>query len=157
APGGAREVPNLGEALGRIAAAHQESELTIPQKYRLFYGIATCARLQSVAATKAVPKLTDSDVKEPLIKALAGVGPRSIPIEQREENANSQLDEFLRDVANMCTAPHAFDATCAHAEGRQLLDENVKKPRSCLSAIVNVDGREAVCVDTDLRGPDKVS
>jgi hypothetical protein len=154
-PNDPRTEPNLGDALTRIAdndADKSTPRLTRAQKARLLYGISASARLQRVApqcGLAAFDAPDDSAFGEALIGSLAAVAPAEVTsVEERRSTAAEARNSLLEHVSSNFTRPGDFDDVVRERAVAGIRDNRKLLAPLCQTAVVVVDGRESVIVDT---------
>jgi len=154
-PNDPRTEPNLGDALTRIAdndADKSTPRLTRAQKARLLYGISASARLQRVApqcGLAAFDAPDDSAFGEALIGSLAAVAPAEVTsVVERRSTAAEARNSLLEHVSSNFTRPGDFDDVVRERAVAGIRDNRKLLAPLCQTAVVVVDGRESVIVDT---------
>jgi hypothetical protein len=150
-PSDARTEPNLGEALGRIAAADGKNQrLSAAQKARLLYGISASARIKQLVPKCALPAFDkpDSKLGSALNGSLAAIAPTGTTLKNRRDTAAAVRESFLKHVANNFVGPADFDATVRKPAEQSLRAAKELQAPLCQTAVVFIDNLESVVVDT---------
>lgn len=149
--GGQARTPDLAAALGRIAGADaREERLTQNQKARLLYGISASARLKRVAPTCSLPAFDapeGSEFGDALIGSLAAIAPTGTDLDGRRAAAAAARGGLLHGASTGFTRPGDFESVREKAVESIRAGSKLQAPL-CQTAVVNVDGRESVVIDT---------
>ncbi len=155
--GQARTTPDLVAALSRIAGADERDDrLTQAQKTRLLYGISALARLKRVAPQCSLPAFDEPDDSEfgaALIGSLAAIAPAGTSLDDRRARASEARIPLLHDVSHSFTRADEFDAVRSRVTDSIRFGTRLTAPL-CQTAVVTVDGRASVVIDTKFSSED---
>lgn len=150
--------PDLLGALQEIAkGTRTKNALTQSQKVRLLYGLSTLARLSSVADGIAVPSFTDPGDKEfadALHGALAAIAPQKAKRLDARRVAAASRQKFFTSVQENFKTRSDFDASVRTLAATTLRSGEPLNAPLCKTAIVTVDGKECVLIDTGFTSQD---
>ena len=173
----ARKNPDLGEALSRIGAAskaadseraaHQDAgndagddeerprrprpALTKPQKSRLLYGLTAAARAHQAAAP-SMTTMSDLDLMQAYMEALAAVGPDEERYDSRLGTATEKFEDIWNEVDARCAGRGQFSRLRKYAATTAgVVDPSTQDIPLCSAKVVTTDGLAVVVVDTNLR------
>jgi hypothetical protein len=154
-PGGPKDDdPDPIRALNTIAD-HGE-KLTTGEKLRLLYGVAAIARVQSVPASGPLPYLKeDNKMKDAVARALAYLVPAGNSYEDRRKMTTASLDEIV-GYLETTTGRRSWPTVAKQMVKKNWIAQEVADEPLCRTAVVSVDGVEAVVIDTNFRS-DKLS
>ncbi|MCE5292584.1 MAG: hypothetical protein LLG14_25575 [Nocardiaceae bacterium] len=157
-PGAAAQEPDLLGVLQNIAKSTKtKNSLTQSQKVRLLYGLSALARLQSVAPGCGVPSFAGTDdakFAEALQGALAAIAPQDTKRKAAYDAAGASRQEFFTSVADTFTTWHDFDDSVRTLAASTLRAGKPLDAPLCRTAIIDVDGRQCVLVDTEFTSED---
>ncbi|CAN5607360.1 hypothetical protein BH09ACT7_BH09ACT7_56870 [soil metagenome] len=144
--------PDITGALRTIAEETQSAPLTIPQKSRLLYAVATTARMSRVAETFGQPFFPDTndDVGGALFDVMGAIAPAEASLTQLDPN------EFLSATAEIFIDPAQFDLVKALAIASGWAPQEITDVPICKTAQGQIGTTKFVRVDTFCQ-TDKVS
>ena len=154
-PNDVREVPNLRDALARIADADgHDNRLNPAQKTRLLYGISASAQLNTVAPD-AMPSFdqTDAAFNQALGESLGALAPANTALTDRRTSGAAAQADILQLACSDFKAPKDFDAMRDKAVADIRANKKMSAPL-CKTSVVIVDGYESAVVDTEFDSPD---
>ena len=149
--------PDLVGAVQKIADGTQdENPLTQSQKVRLLYGLSTLARLSSVATKSELLSFTDpadTGFAAALETALSAIAPTGADADARTAAAASRQD-FFTTVAGTFKTWRDFDGSVRQLATTSLRGGTPLAAPLCKTAIVTVEGKQCVLVDTAFESDD---
>jgi hypothetical protein len=163
----ANREPDLGKACLRIAEASRDATqrarevaegdrrprpaLTKPQKSRLLFGLTAAIRAHEVAAPN-MTTMSDLDLMEAYIQALAALGPDDESFDDRVANAGAKFEDIWNQVKYGCAGRSQFSALRKYAASKAgVVDPSTQDIPLCSATVVTIDRLPVVVVDTNLR------
>jgi hypothetical protein len=119
------------------------------EKLRLLYGVAAIARVQGLPASGPLPYLkTDKKMRDAVARALAHLGPAGASYTTHHKTTTASLDDIVSHLATT-TGRRSWTTVTKTMVGKGWIDPEVAAEPLCKTAIVSVDGVEAVVIDTN--------
>jgi hypothetical protein len=129
--------------------ADQGQDLKAYEKLRLLYGVAAIARIQGLRASGPLPYVkTDTQMRDAVARALGRLHPAGVSYEDHYDTVKDSIDDVVSHLA-ATTGRRSWSTVTKTMVDKGWIDPKVAAEPLCKTAVVSVDGVEAVVIDTN--------